>query len=54
MHASILFDEGAQCTFTSTQLAAELQIIPKFTTQVALPSFGVGSKSLQTKDTATV
>ena len=54
IHANILFDEGAQRTFISTQLAAELQVTPTSTTQVALSSFGANSKSLQTIDVATV
>ena len=38
IHANILIDEGAQRTFISTQLAAELQVIPTSTIQVALSS----------------
>ena len=38
IHANILFDEGAQRTFISTQLAAKLQVTPMTTTQVALSS----------------
>ena len=54
IHANILFDEGAQRTFISTQLAAKLQVTPMTTTQVALSSFGADSKSLQTMDVANV
>ena len=54
INANILFDEGAQRSFMSLQLATELQITPSSTTQVALSSFGVESQSFQTMDVATV
>ena len=54
MNANILFDEGAQRSFMSVQLATELQVKPTSSTQVALSSFGAESQSLQTLDVATV
>ena len=36
MNANFLFDEGAQCSFISVQLATKLQVRPTTTTQVAL------------------
>ena len=48
MNANILFDEGAQRSFMSVQLATELQVKPTSSTQVALSSFGAESQSLQT------
>lgn len=52
--ANILFDEGAQRSFITTQLAAELQIIPTTSEQVALSSFGAKSQSYQKLGVATI
>ena len=55
--ANILFDEGAQWSFITAQLAAELQISPTTTPcseQVALSSFGARSKSYQKLGVATI
>jgi len=48
MNANFLFDEGAQCSFISVQLATKLQVRPTTTTQVALSSFGAESQTFQT------
>ena len=50
MNANILFDEGAQCSFMSVQLATE----PTSSIQVALSSFGAESQSFQTLGASTV
>ena len=52
--ANILFDEGAQRSFITAQLAAELQISPTTSEQVALSSFGARSQSYQKLGVATI
>ena len=52
--ANILFNEGAQWSFITAQLAAELQISPTTSEQVALSSFGARSQSYQKLGVATI
>ena len=52
--ANILFDKGAQWSFITAQLAAELQISPTTSEQVALSSFGDRSQSYQKLGVATI
>ena len=52
--ANILFDEGAQRSFITAQLAAELQIGPTISEQAALSSFGARSQSYQKLGVATI
>ena len=53
-NTNILFDEGAQRSFISVQLATELHVKPTTTTQVALSSFGAESQSFQTLGVTTI
>ena len=53
MNASILFDEGTQCSISS-HLAIKLNIVPSTTTQVALTTFSNDSSSFQTFRVATI
>ena len=52
--ANILFDEGAQRSFITEQLARALQIIPTITEKVALSSFGTTSHSYQQLGATTI
>ena len=52
--ANILFDEGAQHSFITTELAEELHINPTTTEQVALSSFGAKARSCQQLGIATI
>ena len=52
--ANILFNEGAQRSFISEQLAKALQIVPTATEQVALSSFGTISRSYQQLGVTTI
>ena len=54
MNTNILFDEGAQRSFISVQLATELQVRPTTTTQVALSLFGAELQTFQTLGVATI
>ena len=49
-----MFDEGAQCSFISAEMAAELNIIPGTTEGLALASFGTDSATYQQLGVATV
>ena len=51
---NILFDEEAQRSFITAQLAAELQIIPIASEQVALSSFGARLQSYQKLGVTTI
>ena len=52
--ANILFDEGAQRSFISAEMATELNIIPATTEGLALASFGTDSATYQQLGVATV
>ena len=52
--ANILFDEGAQRSFISAEMAAELNIIPTTTEGLALASFGTDSTAHHQLAAATV
>ena len=52
--ANILFDEGAQRSFISAEMAAELNIIPATTEGLTLASFGTDCTSYQQLGAATV
>ena len=52
--AKILFDEGAQRSFISAEMANELQISPTSTTDIAVASFGTTSVTIQKLGVATV
>ena len=53
-HANILFDEGAQRSFISTEMANELQISPTSTVDITVASFGTTSATTQKLGVATV
>ena len=52
--ANILFDEGAQRSFISEEMASELQITPTSTADIAVASFGTTSSTPQKLGVATV
>ena len=52
--ANILFDEGAQRSFISAEMASELQITPTSTADIAVASFGTTSSTPQKLGVATV
>ena len=52
--ANILFDEGAQRSFISAEMANELQISPTSTTDIAMASFGTTSATIQKLGVTTV
>ena len=52
--ANILFDEGAQQSFISAEMASELQISPTSRTDIAVASFGTTSATIQKLGVATV
>ncbi|XP_065911263.1 uncharacterized protein [Dysidea avara] len=52
--ANILFDEGAQRSFISADMASELQITPTSTVDIGVASFGTTATSNQTLGIATV
>lgn len=52
--ANILFDEGAQRSFISAEMAANLNIIPTITEGLTLASFGTDSATYQQLAVATV
>jgi len=53
-HANILFDEGAQRSFISADMAAKLGLQPTTTQEMALASFGSTTASYQELGIATV
>ena len=52
--ANILFDDGAQRSFLSAEMASELQISPTSTVDIAVASFGTTSTTSQKLGVATV
>ena len=53
-HANILFDEGAQCSFISAELANELHISPTSHADIAMASFGTKSMTHQKLGVTTI
>lgn len=53
-HANILFDEGAQRSFISAELANELHISPTSHADIAMASFGTNSMTHQKLGVATI
>ena len=54
VNANILFDEGAQRSFVTRDLANKLQLQTSSTEEVQLAAFGFSSKKVSHIDTATV
>ena len=52
--ANILFDEGAQCSFISEEMAKALKITPMTTEQIPLSSIGTTSHSHQQLGVTTI
>ena len=52
--AYILFDEGAQCSFVSRDLATQLHIQPEQNKEIQISTFGTEHSKKQTLETATI